>query len=169
MNQPLYWTLLAAAAVCVATARLAVGHPFLRRRAVAVGPAELGVAAVSLLVLVFHCASMFFAPWTDAVPGGRALGEPIRALDAASQVAYWLPALVLVLALRRLWWPALALLTTTLVGVGITMFWSFPLATHLTWLAAAVVTFIVVAGSLVALRPANAARRTGLRTGLRTG
>lgn len=155
MNQPVYWTLLAVAAACGAGARLAVGHPFLRRRAVSIGRAELVVAGTSLLVLGFHCASMFFASWTDALPGGQALGEPVRALGVASQVAYWLPALGLVMALRRLWWPAPALLTAVLSGVGVTMFWSYPLATHLGWLAAAVLSLIGVAGSLVALRPGS--------------
>ncbi|SDY04394.1 hypothetical protein SAMN05661080_02108 [Modestobacter sp. DSM 44400] len=167
MNQPLYWTLLAAAAACGAAARLAVGHPLLRRRAVSIGRAELGVAAVSLLALAFHCASMFFAPWTDAVPGGQTLGGPVRALGPASQVAYWVPAVALVAALRRVWWPVLALLTATLAGVGTTMFWSYPLATHLSWLAAAVVTWIVVAASLVGLRSGELPRRP--RTELRPG
>lgn len=159
MNQPLYWTLLVGAAACGAAARLIVGHPLLRRQAVSLGRAELGVAAVSVLALAFHCASMFFGPWTDAVPGGQILGDPIRALGPASQVAYWLPAAALVAAVRRVWWPALALLTGALAGVGITMFWSYPLATHLSWLAAASVTSIVIASSLVGLRPGNFPRR----------
>ncbi len=167
MNQPLYWTFLAAAAACGVAARLAVGHPLLRRQAVSIGRAELVIAALSLLALVFHCASMFFAPWTDAVPGGQALGDPVRALGPVSQVAYWVPAVALIAALRRVWWPALALLTAALAGVGITMFWSYSLATHLSWLAAAALTSIAVAGSLVSRRAADGSR--GLRTELRPG
>jgi hypothetical protein len=127
---------------------------------------ELAITAVAGLALVFHCASMFFAPWTDALPGGRPLGEAVRALEAASQAAYWVPAVALVLALHRVWWPGPALLAVTLVGVGVTMFWSTPLTTHLAWLAAAVLAVSFVMGALVGsppLRRRDPGRQPGVR------
>lgn len=156
MNQPVYWSVLLGVAVLAGAARLVAGGPLLRRRAVPLRRAEALLAAGALLVLGFHCAAMFFAPWTDALPGGRTLGEPVRAGGAASQWAYWLPAVVLLLALRRVWWPASVLLTATLAGVGFTMFWPHSLPTHLAWLAAAVVAVAAVASSLVG--PRGAAR-----------
>ena len=149
MNQPVFWSVLLAVAVLAGAVRLATGGPFLRRRAVPLRRAEVALAGVALVVLVFHCAAMFFAPWTDALPGGRTLGDAVRAGGTASQVAYWLPAVALLGALRRVWWPGPLLLAITLVGVGYTMFWPHSLPTHLAWLAAAVLTVVAVAGSLV--------------------
>ena len=149
MNQPVYWSVLLAVAVLAGAARLVTGGPLLPRRAVPLRRTELLLAGSALLVLVFHCASMFFAPWTDALPGGRALGDAVRAGGPASQWSYWLPAVALLGALRRLWWPGLLLLAVTLAGVGYTMFWPHPLHTHLAWLAAAVLTVVAVAGLLV--------------------
>lgn len=151
MDQPVYWIVLTGIAVLAAVARLATGSPLLRSRAVPVSAAGMVIAGISLVVLVFHCASMFFAPWTDALPGGRSLGEAVRALGAVSQWAYWLPAAALVVSLRRVWWPGLAVLTVALIGVGATMFWPYPLAVHLTWLASAVLAVVFVGSALVDL------------------
>ena len=149
MDQPVYWALLSGVALLAAAARLALGRPLWRDRAVPVDRAALAVAVLGVLVLAFHCAAMFFAPWTDALPGGRALGAQIRELGTVSQLGYWAPAAALVLALRRVWWPAVVLLAGTLAGVGATMFWSSPLPTHLTWLAAAVLSVVFVGSALV--------------------
>ena len=149
MNQPVFWSVLLGVSVLGAALRWRNGGPLLARWAVPVGRAELAVAGVAVLVLAFHCAAMFFAPWTDAIPGGRLLGDPVRALGAASQWSYWVPAAALLVALRRIWWPGLALLAGTLLGVGITMFWPYPLTTHLGWLAAVILAGVFVSSSLV--------------------
>ena len=149
MNQPLYWSVLVGVTVVAAVGRLALGRPVLQRKARPLTRIEVALAVASLLVLVFHCAAMFFTPWTDALPGGELLGEPIRELGALSQWSYWIPATGLVLAVRRLWWPAPVSLAVTLIGVGVTMFWPYALTTHLTWLAAVALNWIVVAGTLV--------------------
>lgn len=149
MGQPMFWTVLLGVAVLAAVARLVVGGPLLRSRAVPVGATALTIAGLSVAALVFHCTSMFFASWTDALPAGRPLGEAVRALGPASQWAYWVPAVLLVVSLRRIWWPGTALLTVTLAGVGATMFWPYPLATHLSWLAAAILSVVFVGSALV--------------------
>jgi len=107
------------------------------------------VAAIAVAVLVFHCAAMFFADWVDAVPFAEAPADAVRALGPASQVAYWVPAVALVIALRRVWPPALGLLIVTLVGVGYTMFVPYALTTHLAWLGAAVGSWVLIATALV--------------------
>ena len=152
MNQPVFWSVLLAVAALAGAARLLRGGPLMPRRAVPLRRVELLLAAIALLALVFHCAAMFFAPWTDALPGGRALADVVRALGAGSQWAYWLPAVALIVALRRVWWPGPVLLAVTLAGVGFTMFWPHALPTHLAWLAAAVLSVVAVASSLVGSR-----------------
>jgi hypothetical protein len=100
-------------------------------------------------VLAFHCATMFFASWVDAVPLAKAPADVVRALGPASQVAYWVPAITLVMALRRIWRPALALLIVTLFGVGYTMFVPHPLFTHLAWLGATSGVLVLIMTALV--------------------
>lgn len=93
---------------------------------------------------------MFFADWVNAVPFAEAPAAAVRDLDSlASEASYWVPAAALVIAQRRVWPPALVLLVVTLVGVGYTMFVPHPLTTHLAWLAAAVVTLMLINTALV--------------------
>ena len=153
MDEPVYWTVLLVIAVAAAGARLALGRPLWPRRSSALRPWELVAAAVSLLALVFHCAAMFFAEWVDAVPSLEEPAASVRALGTVSQAAYWVPAVLLVVATRRVWPPVLALMGLALAGVGATMFWPFELSTHLGWIAAAVVAIAAVAAGFVA-RPA---------------
>jgi len=146
MNQPLLWGGLLAFVVATGAVRLALGHPLLRGRSVRLGPVSITVALVSGLALVFHCAAMFFGPWIDAVPFLIPAADMVRAMGPGSQIAYWAPAAGLILAWRRVWWPAVVALIVTLIGVGVTMYWPYPLAVHLGWLAA-----VIVVGSLIPL------------------
>ncbi|MDH6235328.1 hypothetical protein [Cryobacterium sp. CG_9.6] len=146
MNQPFLWGGLLAFAVAAGITRLVVGHPLLRHRSVRVGRVGAVVAIVGGLALVFHCAAMFFAPWIDAVPFFVAPATMVRDMGAGSQIAYWLPAAALVVAWRRVWWPALAAIVIALVGVGVTMYWPYPLNVHLAWLTA-----VIIVGSLIPL------------------
>lgn len=159
MDQPVFWSVLFLVAVLGAALRWRNGGPLVPRRAVPVDRAGLVVAGVAVLALVMHCAVMFFAPWTDALPGGRVVGDAVRGMGATSQWAYWVPALALLVALRRVWWPGLAALGMALLGVGVTMFWPFALATHLAWLAAVILVGVVVLNSLVAAPRADAPGR----------
>lgn len=156
MNQPFLWGGLLAFAVAAGILRLVVGHPLLRQHSVSVGPVSAAVAFLSGLALVFHCAAMFFGPWIDAVPFLHAPADMVRAMGVGSEIAYWLPAAVLTLVWRRVWWPAFAALLVTLAGVGVTMYWPFPLVVHLAWLTA-----VIIVGSLIPtllLRGPRAAR-----------
>jgi hypothetical protein len=160
MDQPVLWVSLVATAAVAMGVRLVVGRPLWRRRARAVPAWELGVAAVMVAALVFHCAAMFFADWVDAVPLAEGPAAAVRDLGPASQAAYWLPSVGLVIALRRVWAPALALLVVTLVGVGYTMFVPHSLTTHLAWITAAAVTLVTITAALVA-RPGREAQGAG--------
>ncbi|MBA3236717.1 MAG: hypothetical protein H0T59_12130, partial [Chloroflexi bacterium] len=89
------------------------------------------------------CISMFLPGLVPTVgPLPEATGA-IRSVGFASQIAYWIPAVLLLATLRRLRWYGLIALATTLVGVGVTMFWPFPLGLHLAFIAA---TVAVLAG-----------------------
>lgn len=150
MDQPVFWGVLAATAVVGMGLRLVARRPLWRRRSRAVPPRELAVAGVMVAALVFHCAAMFFADWVNALPLADEPARSVRALGLASQVAYWVPAVGLVVALRRVWSPVLVLLAATLVGVGYTMFVPHALATHLAWIAAAAITLGMISAALVA-------------------
>lgn len=149
MDRPWYWGTLAAVAFVGLLVRLAARRPLWPRKARAVPPIELAVAAVAVAALVFHCGAMFFASWVDAIPFAEPAADAVRALGLVSQVAYWLPAAAAVLALRRVWAPALVTLLVTLVGVGLTMFLSYPLDMHLAWIAASMVTLVLIGTILV--------------------
>ncbi len=162
VDQPIYWGVLAIMATVGAAARLAARGPLWQRRARAIPSGELVVAAIAVALLVFHCGAMFFMDWVDAVPFAEAPATAVRDLDsAASRVAYWAPAATLVIALRRLWPPALLFLVVALIGVGYTMFVPHALTTHLAWLASAVVAVVLIATALVFIRRPRGRSRMG--------
>jgi len=144
MNQPYLWGGLLTFAVVTVAVRLFVGHPLLRSRSVRVKKLGSAVAFVSGLLLVFHCAAMFFGPWINALPLLQAPADMVRSMGVGSEIAYWMPAALLVVAWRRVWWPALLAMVVAIVGVGVTMYWPYPLVVHLAWLTA-----IIVLGSLI--------------------
>ena len=152
MDEPVLWGALLATIFAGAGLRLVARRPLWPRHSCLLSPVELAVGGVAVALLVFHCAAMFFAGWVDAVPFAETPARSVRALGVASQLAYWLPSAGLVIALRRLWLPALGLLAVTLVGVGVTMFVPHALSTHLAWLASAVVTVVLIVTSLVVPR-----------------
>lgn len=160
MQQPIYWSLLGVAVLAVAAIRGRAGRPLLHRRAIPLHRWEWAAAGLGAAALAFHCGSMFFASWVDTVPGLQTPATAVRALDQISQWAYWVPAALLLLSVRRVWWPGPVLLAACFVGVGVTMFWSYPLSTHLGWLAAAVgassaVFALLVAGPKALVRTAR--------------
>ena len=101
------------------------------------------------VLLIFHYPAMFFGPWVDAVFGLEPAARAVRASRTASQIANWLPAPAVVVGWRRVWWPALAVVSVTLAGVGVTMFIPFPLLVHLVWLTALILSALAVSMFLV--------------------
>jgi hypothetical protein len=150
MNQPVFWVSLVVIAVVAMGLRLRAGRPLWQGRTSEISAGEMAVAGVMAVALIFHCAAMFFAGWVDAVPFAEGPAAAVRDLDGrVSQVAYWVPALGLVIALRRVWLPALVLLIVTLVGVGYTMFVPHGLTTHLAWIAAATIALVTIVAGLI--------------------
>ena len=152
MGQPFFWSGLLALSLLGMGARALLRRPLLPHLARSLAPWEALLATGSLLVLVFHCMAMFFASWVDLVPPLQQPAAAVRALGTASEVSYWAPSALLLLSLRRVWWPAPAVLAVALVGVGYTMFVPHALWTHLWWIAAAVVIVVVITAGLVSVR-----------------
>lgn len=147
--RPGFFAVLAAASTLVLLARVVRRGPLLDRRARVMRPWELGLFAVSLAALVFHCAAMF-TPDVVASLGLDAPAAVVRDLnDPRGQFAYWVPAATLILAIRRLWWPGPAVLSVAAFAVGWTMYAGFTLDQHLATIAVAVIALALIVASLV--------------------
>jgi len=149
VDQPLLWGALLGVVLLGGLIRLLSRGAVLAPRAVPVQPWERTLVMIGGGMLIFHCTAMFFGPWVDAVPGFEPAARAVRASGTASQIAYWLPAAAIVVGWRRVWWPALGVVTVTLVGVGVTMFIPFPLVVHLGWLTALILSALAVSTFLV--------------------
>lgn len=150
MGQPGLWsTLLVVVVVLGAVRLLVVRRPLVVRRASPVPVPALVVAMLSALALVFHCAAMFFGPWVALIPGTAGSAGAVNAMGTASQLAYGVPAVLLLVSLWRVWWPALLVLGVCLLGVGLTMYLPFALETHLVWLTAVILVGAAVFSGLV--------------------
>lgn len=160
MSRPGFFTALAATVLVLAIVRWVSGGPLLPSRARQLSRPDLAVAGASFVLLAFHCASMFAAGWIAAIgildaPAAvtRDLGDPV------GQVAYWLPAVTFVLAVRRTWWPAPVGLSLALFAVGWTMYGgTFSTDEHLATIATAVIGIAVTMAALVSgssSRPAS--------------
>ena len=151
-----FWVALAIVPAVALVVRVLNGRP-LSTRVLPLGRLDLAVVVGTLLALGFHCAAMFFPAAVAAIPLSDSAAESVRELGAGSQAAYWLPAGLLVLALRRAWTPLLLTEVSVLLAVGITMFWSFSLTTHLVTIAGSVVVTAAVLATAT-YRPAAPAR-----------
>jgi hypothetical protein len=143
---------LAAIAGALVLLRLVRRRPLFDGRARRVPAGDLALAAVSLVLLVFHCLAMFAPGVVGAVGVLDAPAARVRDLgDLLGQLAFWVPALGLVVACRSLWWPAPLGVAVTLAAVGGTMYaGSFTLTEHVATIVVAGVTIALVAAGLVA-------------------
>lgn len=101
---------------------------------------QLVLASVGMAGLISHCAAMFFPSLIEALPETDAAISAIDALGTASLILYVVPAVLLLLGLRRqhpLSWAAVAL---SLIAVGVTMYDGGSLQAHLT----AIFVFVVL-------------------------
>ena len=139
-----YWGSLFGVALAGGSARIVHGGPVLRRRVLRLGRLELAVTVVALLALGFHCAAMFFPTVVSSVPGSTGAARAVQGLGVVSQIAYWVPAGLLLIALRRAWPPLLLVEGGVLLAVGATMFVSFGLPAHLMAIAGSVVATVAL-------------------------
>lgn len=129
-------------------ARLAFAVFPLRRIAMPVTVTDAIVFAVGAVGLAVHCGAMFFSGLVEPLPGADPVINDIRALGTASIIWYVVPAVLVLLGLRRQHPVALAMIVLVLVAVGITMYDGGSLRVHL---AAIFVSVLVLAGVVALL------------------
>lgn len=114
-----------------------------RRHARPITVVDAVLTAVGLAGLTFHCSAMFFSSLVAALPGTSSAIDQINALGTPSKIGYVLPALLVVIGLRRQHPLAVAAVGIALAAVGITMYDGGSLSAHL---AAIFVAIVVIAG-----------------------
>lgn len=135
-------------AVPVALMMLRFTTPLLPSRwAEPIGRTDLLLLALGAVGLVFHCTAMFFPEQTALVPLTGGAIDAVNRLGPASVLLYAVPAGLVVVALRRIRWPALAVVAATLVAVGVTMYAGSPLDVHLATIALAVLAISMAAAA----------------------
>lgn len=128
---PFFVPALAGTALILLILRLAVPGLPLQRFARRLTPLDLILTVLGVLGLILHCASMFFRPVVAALPGTDDVIAQINSMGTASMIWYAVPALLVLIGLRRQHWVALLLVALSLLAVGVTMYNGTPLATHL--------------------------------------
>ncbi|MBP2215058.1 hypothetical protein [Arthrobacter sp. CAN_C5] len=128
---------LAAVASILLVLRLVVPGLPIRRFARQLTPLDLALTVVGMLGLILHCASMFFRPIVAAIPGTERVIEQINSMGTASMIWYTVPALMVLVGLRRQHWVSLILLAASLLAVGVTMYNGTVVSTHLNTIFAA--------------------------------
>lgn len=82
--------------------------------------------------LVLHCTAMFDRALLTALPGSGTYIDAVNGMGAASVVLYVLPAVLVLIGLRRQPRVAVGLLAAVLAAVAVTMYDHGQLAAHLT-------------------------------------
>lgn len=100
---------------------------------------DVSMLAIGVLGLVLHCVSMFYRGLLAAVPGTGDYIHAVNSMGVASIVLYALPAVLVLIALRRQQMLALIFVVATLVAVGVTMYNGGLLNIHLVTIVAATV------------------------------
>ncbi len=121
----------------------------MRGHAVRLRFVDAAALAVGLLLLAFHCFAMFFTSLAERVPGTATAIQDIRALGTASVIWYVVPAIAVLLGLRRLHWVPLGVAALALLSIGITMYNGGPLDQHLATIWVGVVLLAATLATLV--------------------
>jgi len=140
---------LAVICALIVAARFALPRLPLARAGVRVGLADLTLLALGILGLTFHCTAMFYRQVYGGILVAQPLVDAINGMAAASVALFVVPALLLLIALRRQHWIALAVMTLALIAVGLTMYLGSPLRLHLVSIFIAVVVLVGVLSLLV--------------------
>jgi hypothetical protein len=123
------------------------------RHAHPIGRIDAVLLVLGTLGLVFHCTAMFFPEQTALVPGTDAAAAAVNRFGTASVLLFVVPCVLVLVALRRVRSPVLAVLAVTLAAVGITMYTGSPLDVHLATIAAAVLVLSLATAGFVRVGP----------------
>ncbi len=146
---------LGLAVLAVLSARLFVpGIPLRSRAGTTTGP-DLALLALGVAGLVFHCGAMFFRSTFTHLPGSETPIAQITAMGGPSRIWFAIPAVLVVLALRRRPRIAVALVALALAAVGLTMYDAGPLRLHLTAIFVAALAIAAVVSLLMTFNGLN--------------
>ncbi|WP_427016546.1 hypothetical protein ACQCSX_17710 [Pseudarthrobacter sp. P1] len=141
-------SLAATVAALLVLRRLVPGLP-LRRAAAPLSVAEAIVAAMGVIGLAWHCGAMFYRPLVGGLPGTGVMIDQINAMGVASLIWYAVPAVLLLVGLRRQHAVAVVAMAVALLAVGVTMYDDGPLPAHLAAIFASVVVLAAVVSLLI--------------------
>lgn len=142
---------LAVTIVVILILRLVLPQLPLRRLAVRLTPIDAALLVVGVAGLAFHCLAMFSRQIFEPLPAIRPLVALVNSPGIPSVVFFAVPALLVLVALRRQQRLAGAIIALALLAVGMTMYVVGSLQVHLVTifasavLLAAVVAFLTIA------------------------
>lgn len=128
---------LAVVLLLMLLSRLLIPQLPVKKLAVRLTTLDTALAAVDLIGLILHFASMFYRPLVASVPGTADIIGQINSLGVASMIWYVVPSLLLMTRLRRQNVVALIVLAAALTVVGVTMHNGTPVPTHVNTIFAA--------------------------------
>lgn len=150
---------LAALSVLLLVARLALPQLPIAGAAKRLSVADLVILGVGALGLAFHCTAMFYRPLFDGIPSIAPLVSTVNSLGIASIVLYTIPAVLVLVGLRRQHPLTLIAMGIVLLAVGITMYVRTLGSWHLTTIF---VTVVLLAGvvTLLTISPWHKSSKT---------
>ena len=116
---------------------------------------DVALVGVGVLGLLFHCTAMFSQRLYEGAPAVKPLVDLVNSMGVVSVVLFVVPAALILIGLRQQQRGALAVLSLTLVVVGMTMYVGGPLQLHLAAIFAATIVLAAVV-SLFVLAPRRA-------------
>ena len=133
---------LAGVSVLILLARLVVPQLPLAGRSVRLSWVDAVLFLCGVVGLAFHCAAMFYRHLFDGIGPLGPLVVMVNEMNAVSVILFVVPALLVLMGLRRHYRVALAVLALTLLVVGVTMYSGSPLNVHLGAIFVAVVALV---------------------------
>lgn len=144
---------LAGVVAAILGARVLVDALPLRHVAVAVARTDLVLLGAGLVGLAFHCGAMFYPAAVHLLPRAGAVISQIDALQTVSIILFAVPAVLLLLGLRRQHPVAPTVEAVALAAVGVTMYDGGSLSAHLAAIFASVVILAGIAATLMQPAP----------------
>ena len=158
-----YLTWMSATVVLILLARFVFDALPVRRIAARVGVLDTALIGIGVAGLTFHCGAMFFRSTAERFPGTDSAIRAINSMGTSSRVWFIVPAVLVVIGLRRQHPVVLLVVAAALVAVGVTMYDHGALRTHLRAIFASVVVLATVASAFVVppwrVAPPGAAER----------